>query len=56
MKFLNITQDDHTILQMGDFWTVRWNVDAAFAVHRDLNSHSGAVMILGRGELNTIST
>ena len=29
--------------------------DAAFAVHQDMKSHTGAVMTLGKGAVNTIS-
>eukprot|EP00957_Ditylum_brightwellii_P192784 14679161-Ditylum_brightwellii.AAC.1 len=35
---------------------ITWWVDAAFAVHHDLNSHTGGVMMIGKGTLFATST
>lgn len=37
------------VLEANDLNFIRWWVDAAFAVHPDFKSHSGAVMMLGKG-------
>jgi hypothetical protein len=34
---------------------VQWYPDAAFAVHKDMKSHTGAVLTLEKGAVNTIS-
>jgi hypothetical protein len=46
MRFLNGTKNSVTMM----------SVDAAFAVHKDLKSHTGAVMTLGNGAICSIST
>jgi hypothetical protein len=33
----------------------KWYPDAAFAVHNDMKSHTGAILTLGKGAVNTIS-
>jgi hypothetical protein len=35
---------------------VKWYLDASFAVHEDMKSHTGAVLTLGEGVLQAIST
>jgi len=35
---------------------IYWSVDASFAVHSDMRSHTGAVMSLGKGALIAMST
>jgi hypothetical protein len=32
-----------------------WSVDASFAVHEDMRSHTGAVLSLGQGALSSMS-
>ena len=56
MKFLKGTKESITTISMDDSNTIKWYVDAAFAVHKDLKSHTGAVMTLGNGVLCSIST
>jgi hypothetical protein len=34
---------------------LRWSVDASFAVHKDMRSHTGAVLSLGQGALMSMS-
>ena len=34
---------------------ITWYVDAAFAVHEDMKSHTGAVMTLGMGSVCSFS-
>ena len=34
---------------------VKWWADAAFAVHKDMKSHTGGIMTLGKGAVQTVS-
>jgi hypothetical protein len=49
MKFLNGTVNDVLTLKADSINVIKWYVDAAFAVHPDFRSHSGAVMSFGSG-------
>jgi hypothetical protein len=57
MKYLDLTKDLELTLEAehGDVIICRWYPDAAFAVHNNMRSHTGAVLTLGRGAANTIS-
>lgn len=39
----------------GEVILCKWYPDAAFAVHRDMKSHTGAVLTIGKGAVNTVS-
>eukprot|EP00978_Attheya_sp_CCMP212_P037033 scaffold171954_cov19-Attheya_sp.AAC.1 len=56
MNFLNQTQNDVATLEADDSQTINWYVNAAFAVHADFKSHTGAVMTLRKGIVISIST
>ena len=56
MRFLNATQEDVLTLECGDVPEAKWHVDAAFAVHHDFRSHTGATMSLGKGSIMAFST
>ena len=56
MKFLKTTQEVVTTVSMDESNTIKWYIDAAFGVHKDLKSQTGAVMTLGNGILSSIST
>ena len=56
LKFLNLTKDDVLTLEASDEQSITWYVDAAFAVHEDMRSHSGATMTLGKGMVISGST
>ena len=56
LKFLNLTKDDVLTLEASDDQSITWFVDAAFAVHEDMRSHSGATMTLGKGMVISGST
>ena len=43
-------------MRADDTQTIKWHVDAAFAVHKDYKSHTGATMTLGEGVLCSVST
>ena len=49
LEFLKNTINDVLTLEADDAQTLYWYVDAAFAVHPDMNSHSGLVFTLGKG-------
>jgi hypothetical protein len=55
MKFLQQTSKDRLTLRADDSGILRWHVDAAFAVHPNLRSHTGATLTMGGGAITTIS-
>ena len=55
MKYLNGTQDKVLTLKADDLHVIKWYVDASFAVHPDFKSHTGAIMTMGKGALQSIS-
>jgi hypothetical protein len=56
MCYLKHTHKDVMVLSADDSQGIIWNVDAAFAVHNDKKSHTGAIMSLGGGAIISIST
>jgi hypothetical protein len=58
LKYLDLTKDLVLTLEAtnGKVLLCKWYPDAAFAVHRDMKSHTGAVLTLGKGAVNTISS
>lgn len=55
MDFLKRTQNDCLILRADGSHHVIWSIDAAFAVHPDMRSHTGVVMSLGKGAIQSMS-
>jgi hypothetical protein len=57
MKYLDLTKELELTLEAekGNIILCKWYPDAAFAVHRDMKSHTGAVFSLGKGAVTTIS-
>jgi hypothetical protein len=55
MKYLNGTKGENFTLSADDLRVVKWYVDASFAVHPDFKSHTGAMMTLGKGEMQSIA-
>jgi hypothetical protein len=47
MKYLEATIGLPLVLAMDKTGRIRWYIDAAFAVHNDMKSHTGAVMTMG---------
>ena len=45
---LKCTRDDLLALEAGDEQALYWYVDAAFAVHADMKTHTGSVFYLGK--------
>jgi hypothetical protein len=56
LHFLKNTKEDILRLSMKDNCIVKWYLDASFAVHEDMKSHTGAVLTLGERVLQAIST
>ena len=52
MKYLNGTREDVLTLSADSLTRVMWWVDASFAVHPDMRSHTGAVMSMGDGAIS----
>jgi hypothetical protein len=49
LKFIRATEDDYLTLSATSLHNVRWWVDASYAVHPDMKSHTGGAMSLGQG-------
>ena len=56
MKYLRGTLRMPLTLEANQANIVKWWVDASFAVHPDMRSHTGGVMTLGRGAIYSTST
>jgi hypothetical protein len=55
MKYLNGTREANLTLSADNLQVVKWYVDASFAVHPDFKSHTGAMMTLGKGAMQSIA-
>jgi hypothetical protein len=55
MKYLNGTRNEYLTLSADNLRVVKWYVDASFATHPDFKSHTGAVMMLGKGAMQSIA-
>ena len=55
MNFLYKTKGDCLILQSDGSRKVIWSIDAAFAVHPDMKSHTGMAMTMGKGSITSMS-
>jgi hypothetical protein len=49
LQFLRATKNDYLTLSANSLHNVRWWVDASYAVHPDMKSHTGGAMSLGSG-------
>ena len=56
LGFLKGSVKDILTLEADDTQTLYWYSDAAFAVHPDMRSHTGAVFTLGKGAIYSAST
>jgi len=55
MRYLHSTPKWHLSMSADDLHTIKWYVDASFAVHPDFKSHTGATMTMGEGCMQTMS-
>ena len=53
MKYLNGTQNMVLTLAANDLHVVKWFADVVYAVHPDFKSHTGWVMSMGRGAVQS---
>jgi hypothetical protein len=56
MNYLQATKSDVTKMSADNTQTIKWYVDSSFAVHKDMRSHTGAIMTLGKGAIISDST
>jgi hypothetical protein len=52
---LRLTISIPLILGWDGMGQLKWSVDASFAIHKDMRSHTGAVLSLGQGALMSMS-
>ena len=55
MNFLKRTEKDCLTLEIDESNSVVWSIDAAFAVHPDMKSHTGMTMTMGGGAITSLS-
>ena len=55
LKYLNGTRGDYLTLRADDLRIIKWYVDVSFAVHPDFKSHTGGMMTMGKGAIQSIS-
>ena len=55
MKYLNGTQDMKLTLGAENLWSIKWYVDASFAVHPDFRSRTGGTMTFRKGAVQSLS-
>jgi hypothetical protein len=55
IKYLRLTIFIPLVLGWDGTGKLMWSVDASFAVHKDMRSHTGAVLTLGQGALMSMS-
>ena len=56
MRYLKTTQNLTLTLKAEDLTVIKWWVDASYAVHDNMRSHTGATMTLGGGAVYSKST
>jgi hypothetical protein len=56
LQFLKSTIEDVLHLSMDNTSVIKWYLDASYAVHKDMKSQTGAIMTLGQGAIQAISS
>ena len=56
MRYVNSTIDLVLTLSVDKFNSIKWWVDASYAIHPNMRGHSGATMTLGKGSIDSTST
>jgi hypothetical protein len=56
LDYLEATKKDFTSMSANNTQTIKWYMDSSFAVHKDMRSHTGAIMTLGYGAVISDST
>ena len=55
MKYLHSTKKMHLTLSADSLRVIKWHIDASFAVHPDFKSHTGSIMTMGGGAVQSMS-
>ena len=55
LQYLHGSQDLELTLEAKNLSVIEWWADASFAVHKDMKSHTGGIMKMGNGAIQTIS-
>jgi hypothetical protein len=55
LEFLKGTINDVLTVEADDLYFLYWFIDATFAVHYDMKSHTGLVFTLGKGAIISCS-
>ena len=56
MKYLRGTKTMPLTLEADNLQVIKWWIDGAFATHRDMRSHTGGALSLGKGVITGVST
>ena len=56
MNYLKAMKDDIPCMSTNNSFMIKWHINATFAIHKDMKSHTGATMSLGSGTICSIST
>ncbi len=56
LKYLRGTKTLALTLEASERGRVQWWIDASFAIHKDMKSHTGAILTLGKGGVYAMST
>ena len=51
MRYLNGARDLFLTLHAGDMKVLKWHGDASFAVHNNMQSHTGGMLTMGKGSI-----
>jgi hypothetical protein len=51
VQYLHGSKDLYLTLEIDDGIAIKWWIDASFAVHPDMQSHTGGTMSLGKGSV-----
>lgn len=56
MKYLRGSIELELTLEADNMNVIKWWADGAFAVHDDYKSHTGGIMMMGKGAVYSTST
>ncbi len=56
VKYLRDTKSLSLTLEAGNNAIVQWWIVASFAIHKDVRSHTGAVLTIGKGAVYSMFT
>ena len=56
LSYLKATKDDVLTLEDNSTSVIQWHIDTALAAHPDYKSHTGAMMMLVKGSIQSVST